>query len=225
MCGIACYLGNSKDQGLKFGNDARSLLKHRGPDDDGIYNDENVTLAHTRLSILDLSMSGHQPMSSSCGRYIIVYNGEIYNHIELRKKYLPNHRFTSHSDTETIIELFRLQKEKMLNEMVGMWAFVIYDKAEKRIFISRSRFGQKPLYIRRYGKSWLLASEIKPLISENERPAYDPTALVEYIALGNYGHLGINTFFRDIHHFPEGAYCWLACGEEKVVAKKILGAP
>jgi len=225
MCGIACYFGNNKDDGLKFGNNARSLLQHRGPDDNGIYNDDNVTLAHTRLSILELSALGHQPMVSSCGRYVIAYNGEIYNHLELRKKYLQKHVFRGHSDTETIIELFRVQKEKMLADMVGMWALIIYDKEEKKIFISRSRFGQKPLYVRRNGNSWLFSSEIKPLLLENEHPAYDATALVEYMALGNYGHLGVHTFFKYIHHFPEGSYCWLGHGQNSIEGIKFWELP
>src|SRR5579871_2051845 len=106
MCGIACYLGKNKEEGLRFSERAVALLCHRGPDDSGIYSDEDVTLSHTRLSILELSALGHQPMHSSCGRYVIVYNGEIYNHLELRKRYLANYNFRGHSDTETIIELF-----------------------------------------------------------------------------------------------------------------------
>jgi len=225
MCGIACYLGNNKEEGLKFGINARSLLQHRGPDDNGIFNSDNVTLAHTRLSILELSDLGHQPMSSNCGRYIIIYNGEIYNHLELRKKYLPNHHFKGHSDTETLIELFCIQKEKMLAEMVGMWALIIWDKEEKKIFISRDRFGQKPLYVRQLNKSWLLSSEIKPLLGKNECNDYDPTALVEYLALGNYGHLGVHTFFSNINQFPPGSYAWLLCDEQSIHDTKYWTLP
>jgi len=217
MCGIACYIGTSKDDGLKFGIRSKTLLRHRGPDDEGIYNDEQVTLAQTRLSIIDLTESGHQPMASSCGRYLLVYNGELYNHLELRKKYLAGHPFIGHSDTETIIELFRLQKEKMLTVMVGMWSIIIWDKETKKIFISRSRFGQKPLYVRRTGKSWLLSSEIKPLLAERESPSFDPTAVAEYLALGNYAHMGAHTFYQDIRQFPEGCYAWL-CHEDTAIA-------
>jgi asparagine synthase (glutamine-hydrolysing) len=216
MCGIACYLGNNKDEGLKFGINAGALLQHRGPDDNGIYNDDIITLSHTRLSILELSKLGHQPMSSSCGRYIIIFNGEIYNHLELRKQYLPGHEFRGHSDTETIIELFRVQKEKMLTDMVGMWAFIIWDKESKKIFISRDRYGQKPLYVRQTRNSWILASEIRPLLFENEHPPADATALVEYLALGNYGHLGVHTFYKDIQQFPEGCYAWLSNDQKNI---------
>ncbi len=225
MCGIACCLGSNKTEGLKFGNNALALLKHRGPDDNGIYNDDNITLAHTRLSILELSKLGHQPMNSSCGRYVIAYNGEIYNHLDLRKKFLPNHNFRGHSDTETIIELFRIQKEKMLEGMVGMWAILIWNKEAKKLFISRSRFGQKPLYVRRVGKTWLLSSEIKPLIAEKETLAFDTTAVVEYLALGNYGHLGVHTFFKDIQHFPVDTFAWLTEADEKISAKSYWTLP
>jgi asparagine synthase (glutamine-hydrolysing) len=98
----------------------------------------------------------------------------------------------------------------MQQEMVGMWAIIIWDKEAKKIFVSRSRLGQKPLYIMRAGKSWMLASEIRPLLANNETMAYDPTAVIEYLALGNYGHLGVHTFFRDIQQFPEGSYAWLS---------------
>jgi len=225
MCGIACYLGADKQEGLKFGNKADTLLQHRGPDDSGIYNDDHVTLLHRRLSILDLSPLGHQPMYSSCGRYIIIFNGEIYNHKDLRKKYLADYPFKGHSDTETIIELFRIQKEKMLENMVGMWALLIWDKEEKKLFISRDRYGQKPLFTRFINKSWLLASEIKPLLNENENQDFDPTAVVEYLALGNYGHLGIHTFFKDIQQFPQGSYAWLSQNQQHINPEKYWHLP
>jgi len=216
MCGIACYFGNNKNEGLEFGTNACHILQHRGPDDHGIFNDESITLTQTRLSILELSALGHQPMTSSCGRYVIIFNGEIYNHLELRKQYLSNHQFKGHSDTETIIELFRLQKEKMLMAMVGMWALVIWDKEEQKLFISRDRFGQKPLYLRRKNQAWMIASEIQPILGKNEHPECDATALVEYLALGNYGHLGDHTFFKDIRQFPEGCYAWLSKDEQDI---------
>ena len=225
MCGIACYLGGDKSKREQFSTRTISVLNHRGPDDNGIYTDDDVTLTHNRLSILELSELGHQPMYSSCGRYIIVFNGEIYNHLELRKRFLPNYPFKGHSDTETIIELFRLQKEQMLKEMVGMWSIIVWDKDEKRLFISRSRLGQKPLYVRYMDKSWLFASEIKPLLRENEKMAYDATAIVEYLALGNYGHLGAHTFFKDVQLFPEGSYAWVRPGDADLNAKGFWKLP
>ena len=225
MCGIAAYLGKSKEAGLRYAERAGGLLQHRGPDDIGIYNDEEATLLHRRLSIIDLSPMGHQPMESSCGRYCIVFNGEIYNHEELRDRYLPGLVFRGHSDTETIIELFRIMEEKMLDVMVGMWAIAIWDKRDKRMFISRDRYGQKPLYIRRKDGAWLLASEMKPLLADGEQAAYDTTAIVEYLALGNYGHLGEHTFFKYIQHFPQGSYAWLRSGDEQLKTRKYWELP
>ena len=216
MCGIACYLGGNKDEGLRFAARAQDLLEHRGPDDHGVYTDDGVALLHRRLSIVDLSASGHQPMVSSCGRYYMVFNGEIYNHADLRKKYLQGHAFRGHSDSETILELFRLQQERMLQEMVGMWAIIIWDTERKKIFISRDRYGQKPLYLRPRKGSWLLSSEMKPLLDPQEHPAYNATAVAEYIALGNYGHLGIHTFFKDIDQFPQGHYAWLSASDTSI---------
>ena len=220
MCGIAGYVGNNKDAGLKFATGACAIMEHRGPDDSGILNDDYVTLMHRRLSILELSALGHQPMVSSCGRYSIVFNGEIYNHLDLRRQYLPGYRFRGHSDTETIIELFRLQQEKMLADMVGMWAIAIWDKETRKLFVSRDRYGQKPIYVRRKDDAWMISSEMKPLLSKDEHPAYDPTALVEYLALGNYGHLGKHTFFKDIQHFPQGCYAWIANSDMRIDALK-----
>jgi asparagine synthase (glutamine-hydrolysing) len=225
MCGIAGYIGNNKEEGLRFATKASPLLQHRGPDDSGIFNDERVTLLHRRLSILDLSPSGHQPMASSCGRYTMVFNGEIYNHQALRRKYLGEHPFRGHSDTETIVELFRLKQEAMLTEMVGMWALIIWDKEQKKAFVSRDRYGQKPLYVRRTDNTWLLSSEVKPLLKEKEQTAYDATAVVEYLALGNYGHLGTHTFFRDIRQFPQGHYCWVSSEAQSIDPLKYWELP
>ncbi len=225
MCGIAGYIGYEGQTGDAFVKRAGPLLKHRGPDDTGTYLGEGVAMLHMRLSILELSELGHQPMFSSCGRYAIVFNGEIYNHNELRARFLPNHQFRGHSDTETIIELFRLQQEKMLHEMVGMWAIAIWDMQTKRMFLSRDRYGQKPLYIRRVQSSWMFASEMKPLIATHEQPVCNATALVEYIALGNYGHLGTHTFFRDIMQFPQGSYAWVSNADEKMLSKTYWQLP
>jgi len=225
MCGIACYLGSNKDEGLRFGQRAKALLHHRGPDSDGLYNHEQVTLAHTRLSILELTELGGQPMHSSCSRYTIIFNGEIYNHFDLRKKYLMEHHFRGHSDTETIVELFRLRQERMLEEMVGMWAIVIWDHETKKIFISRDRFGQKPIYIRRVRNAWKLASEIRPLLDEGTVNDYDPTAMAEFLALGNYGHLGVHTFLKDVQQFPEGSYTWLDSTQNSLQTKRYWEFP
>ncbi len=104
--------------------------------------------------------------------------------------------------------------------MVGMWSLIIWDKNTKKIFISRDRFGQKPLYARRVNNSWLFSSEIEPLLAENEHPLSDPTALIEYLALGNYGHLGAHTFFKEIRQFSPSCYAWLSSDDNDIDAQK-----
>lgn len=224
MCGIACYLGNSVEVGQRFINISKEKLIHRGPDDYGVFNDAGISFLHRRLSILELSDLGHQPMSSSNGRYTIVFNGEIYNHLDLRSKYLSGHKFRGHSDTETIIELFSLLKEKMLEEMIGMWAITIWDNEAKRLFITRDRYGQKPIYIRKGNNEWYFASEMKVLLDSMSN-AFDPLQLVEYIALGNYGHLGEHTFFHNIKHFPQGSYAWVDAHDSELNPKRYWYLP
>ncbi len=155
MCGIAGLIGWSgtdyelKDMEIKI----KSSLKHRGPDSKGHWSSKinKVHFFHTRLSILDLSSSGHQPMQSSCGRYIICFNGEIYNHLKLRqylKKIRNKINWKSNSDTETLIELISLLGlNKTLKKIRGMFAFSIFDKKTKKLNLIRDRFGEKPLYL------------------------------------------------------------------------------
>lgn len=140
-------------------------LQHRGPDDRGIWKDELCGLAHRRLSILDLSAAGKQPMTTESERYFIVYNGEIYNFIELREELqLLGYHFRSNTDTEVVLNAYIEWKEKCLDKFNGMWAFAIYDRYEKRLFLSRDRFGVKPLFYAKVGDGIAFASEMKALV-------------------------------------------------------------
>lgn len=217
MCGIAAIITSDSEVKNKFVEKSITCLRHRGPDQNGSYTDDHIALTHTRLSILDLTEAGRQPMKSSCGRYIIIFNGEIYNHRELRKKWLNRHDFKGHSDTETVVELFSLLKESMLSEMVGMWAIVIYDLSEKKVFITRDRYGQKPLYYRADPEVLRFSSELKPLLNERTKNPANVRMLSEYLAMGNYHHLGEETFFRDINQLLPSTYYWV-----DVLSKRIL---
>ena len=146
-------------------------IHHRGPDDGGMWLDEQqgVALGHRRLSILDLSPAGHQPMHSACRRFVIVFNGEVYNHLELRNQLeksnqMPNGGWHGHSDTETLLAyLAAWDIEKMLQATVGMFALAVWDKQEKSLTLARDRIGEKPLYYGWQNEAFLFGSELKAL--------------------------------------------------------------
>lgn len=146
-------------------------MKHRGPDATGIYEYKNLSLGHLRLSIQDLSESANQPMHDSKSRFTIVFNGEIYNHWELREKELNHYHFKTKSDTETIIALYEKHGEKCVEYLNGIFAFVIFDEQNETIFVARDHFGVKPLYYSITDSNFSCASEIKgllPLLNDNE---------------------------------------------------------
>lgn len=176
MCGIVGVVDTS-------GNDIEadmircmaSTMFHRGPDDDGVYisNSElkthnsklNIGLGHRRLSIIDLSSAGHQPMSNEDGTIWIVFNGEVYNFEELRSELLAKgHTFKSRTDTETIIHLYEEEQERCVKRLRGMFAFGIWDKTNQRLFLARDRVGKKPLYYTISGTTFIFASEIKAIL-------------------------------------------------------------
>ncbi|MGD0078504.1 MAG: asparagine synthase (glutamine-hydrolyzing) [Sedimentisphaerales bacterium] len=158
MCGIAGF--NWKDQSAIEA--MAEAMKHRGPDDRGSYLDDGVSLGHTRLSILDLSQKGHQPMRF--GNLVIVFNGEIYNFQEIRAELEPHgYKFLSGTDTEVILAAYHRWGEKCVEKFNGMWAFCIYDKDKRTLFVSRDRFGIKPVYYYFDGSRFIFASELKAI--------------------------------------------------------------
>ncbi len=165
MCGIAGFY-NSKGQGLDWQGcleRMKDVLIHRGPDDSGVWMDREagIGLAHRRLSILDLSPEGHQPMPSASGRFVIVFNGEIYNFEALRAQ-LPQTNWRGHSDTEVILEAIEhWGLEKAVSRFIGMFAFALWDRKERKLHLVRDRLGIKPLYYGWQGDSFLFASELK----------------------------------------------------------------
>lgn len=166
MCGIVGTWGQSSYTEEALGAAVRRMV-HRGPDDTGLWVDSTsgIALGHVRLSILDLSPAGHQPMFSACGRYVIVFNGEIYNHLELREQLgglAPAWR--GHSDTETLLACFSSWgMEKTLKTTVGMFAIALWDRHEGKLVLARDRLGEKPLYFGYIGGAFAFASELKAL--------------------------------------------------------------
>ncbi|MEZ5031448.1 MAG: asparagine synthase (glutamine-hydrolyzing) [Saprospiraceae bacterium] len=217
MCGIAAILTPVPDRQAGFLDRAIHLLQHRGPDGQGRWQDATVGLAHTRLAILDLSEAGAQPMRSDSGHYVITYNGEIYNHLELRQKHFQGRRWRGHADTETLLALFEKLGTAMFAELVGMWAMAIWDTEAQRLLISRDRYGQKPLYYRFYPEgSFALSSEIKSLLLPGQKNPVNPLMAAEYLALGNYGHLGEQTFFAEVEQLLPGHFAWVQAGDQSL---------
>jgi asparagine synthase (glutamine-hydrolysing) len=187
MCGIAGILlkdGSTPERDLLVA--MRDTMSHRGPDDAGIWIDGAVGLVHRRLAILDPSPAGHQPMGDPQGDVWIVYNGEQYNYPTLRA--LCEQRgiaLRSQSDTETLLHLWRLFGERMLDHLRGMFTFALYDRRTRVLFLARDRFGQKPLYYADLPDRFLFASELKALRADPAFPTdVDPQALRDYFAVG-----------------------------------------
>jgi len=177
MCGIAGIINfNNESVNPSSINKMMATMKHRGPDDNGTFINDNIGLGFVRLSILDLSRLGHQPMFDISGRYLIIHNGEVYNYIELRKDLeKKGYIFKSNTDTEVILYSFIEWGEDCLNYFNGMWAFCIYDLKRRTFFISRDRYGIKPLYYFIDNNKFIFCSEIKPilnLISNQTSPNY-----------------------------------------------------
>ena len=164
MCGITGYVGKS-DIGLL--KNMADQISHRGPDGDGYYIDSNngVHLAHRRLSILDIS-GGAQPMLNQDSSIIVVFNGEIYNHLDLRLELASRgYQFKSiNSDTEVLIHGYAEWGHNLVEKLNGMFAFCIYDKKNQQLFLARDRFGEKPLYFSYKSGSFAFGSEITPLL-------------------------------------------------------------
>lgn len=184
MCGIGGLLnfdGAKAPESVLRGMNA--LLRHRGPDDDGTYRDGPLGLAHTRLSILDTSDAGHQPMAFGDGRYWGVFNGEIYNFIEIRERLRGlGHRFRTETDTEVALAAYAEWGEDCLLEFNGMWGLAIWDRTEQSLFLSRDRFGVKPLFYRATKNQFAFASEMKGFLALPDfEPEFDPRSVVTSI--------------------------------------------
>ncbi|HUK60479.1 MAG TPA: asparagine synthase (glutamine-hydrolyzing) [Stellaceae bacterium] len=185
-------------------------LLHRGPDSEGYYTDGAVGLGHRRLSIIDLSPAGNQPMATPDGRYVLSYNGEIYNYLELKRELeAAGHVFRSRTDSEVLLHALAAWGEEAILRLNGIFAFALYDRAAGEILLARDRFGVKPLYWCERGDSFLFASEVKALLAHpGLAAALDPAGLVEYLTFQNF--LGERTLFKDVRLLPPG--CFLRLG-------------
>ena len=171
MCGIngIFHPNNSVPNSSSKIAEMNKTLAHRGSDDKGIYQDENISLGHQRLSIIDLSTDGHQPFISQDSNYVMVYNGELYNYKEVRSK-ITNYQFKTNTDTEVVLAAYIAFGEKCLEMFNGMFSFAVWDKQKLELFIARDRVGIKPLYYFQKGKTTIFSSELRALLASEEVP-------------------------------------------------------
>lgn len=203
MCGIAGIIGD-------FGTcqlDAMLLSQHhRGPDATGKYNDGNfAALGHNRLAIIDLTPQSNQPFLDPSGRYVLVFNGEIYNYIELKAELHGHYTFKTDSDTEVLLAAFIIYGNQCLQKLNGMFSFAIWDKQDKKLFAARDRFGVKPFFYSIKNNSFYFSSEIKALHAAGISRIPNEKVWASYFAYGSYGNLD-ETFWEDILQLPGGYF-------------------
>lgn len=215
MCGIAGFV---RGAGVAHPDDGRilrqmaHLIRRRGPDGEGVFAGPGVGLAHRRLAVIDLSDAASQPMTSADRRYVITYNGEIYNHVEVRRELeAAGARFSTSSDTEVILSAFAKWGEEALARLNGMFAFAIWDNLERRLFLARDRIGKKPLHYAQIGGDFLFASEIKSMCAW---PAFRRTP--NYLAIHHYLSFQYVpaplTAFDGVFKLDPGSLAWLRPG-------------
>lgn len=211
MCGIVGYWRRRGKAEAEICERMALQIKHRGPDDSGVWLDEKegLGLAHRRLSVIDLSSAGQQPMSSPCGRFTLVYNGEIYNHLEIRMNLEQKGRdfdWRGYSDTETLLAALSFWGvEVTLKLLNGMFAFAFWDRAERLLYLARDRMGEKPLYYGRSGRSFLFGSELKAFtVHPDWHGEVDRDALTLYL---RYNYVPCPwSIYRGINKLPPAHY-------------------
>ncbi|NDP26027.1 MAG: asparagine synthase (glutamine-hydrolyzing) [Flavobacterium sp.] len=199
MCGIngILHLQSQKKVDELILTKMRDSLEHRGPDDKGLFIENNIGLGHRRLTVLDVSAAGHQPFISDDGRYVMVYNGEIYNFKDFYPELKSNgFNIKTSSDTEVLLKLFQLYGLKMLHRLNGMFAFVIWDKKERKLTAVRDRMGVKPLYYSFYNETFYFGSEQKALFTAGVPLKTAKDGMEEYIF--NRFVAGENTLYENI---------------------------
>lgn len=193
--------------------------KHRGPNDEGTFLHQSMGFGFVRLSILDLSSAGHQPMQNADQRYTIVFNGEIYNYIELREELKGlGIEFFTQTDTEVLLKMYIQYGRNCLNKLNGMFAFAVHDKENNELFIARDRFGVKPLYYYKDGRQFIFASEIPPILAVyGKKNEVNDQQLFDYLAFNRTDHTE-DTFFRGIKKLQHG-HCLRIKGNNVVVER------
>lgn len=214
MCGISGII-NFQENSVSE-PDIRAMMrsmKHRGPNDEGFFAEEHVGLGFVRLSILDLTPSGHQPMFSHDGRYVMVFNGEIFNYIELKEELRKKgHTFKTQTDSEVLLTAFMEWGEHCLHRFNGMWAVVIYDRKEKKVFAARDRYGIKPFYYYSDDQQFIFASEIPPILKIlKSKPSPNYQAIFDFLVFNRTDQTE-HTFFSEVKKLQHGCQLEVANG-------------
>jgi asparagine synthase (glutamine-hydrolysing) len=218
MCGVAGIFDHQQDISVDALKRMRDVLVHRGPDDQGLYAEQGVGLAHTRLSIIELSEKGHQPMMDPSGRYVVVYNGEIYNYKAIRAELETlGHGFQTGSDTEVVLKSYIQWGAKCLDRFRGMFALAIFDKIQKELFLARDRFGIKPLYYYSNVDKFIFGSEIKAILASGMiDKKIDPQGVFSFLSLGYV--LPPSTIYEGIKVLEAGHCLKVSCkGQQDVL--------
>ena len=216
MCGIAGFLGEGSPQVLQNMIDS---IRHRGPDDQSVFYENQVGLAHARLSILDLREEGNQPMFSEDKQHAIVYNGEVFNFVELKKELQKTHNisFKTTTDTEVLLYLYKCYEDSFVERLNGMFAFAIYDFAKNEMILARDRMGQKPLYYAETSDLFVFSSEIKAITQHpGVRKELNLSALNQYLTF-DYVPFP-NSIYEGIYKLEPG--CFLKVQKDKIIKKK-----
>jgi asparagine synthase (glutamine-hydrolysing) len=215
MCGIVGIIDLYKKASVEKLTEMSSVMSHRGPDEEGYHVDGHVALGHRRLSIIDLE-SGKQPMSNEDGTIWITYNGEIYNFPEIKKELIEKgHHFKTRSDTETIIHAYEEYGIQCLEKIRGMFAFGIWDKKKRELFLARDRLGKKPLYYYIENNKFVFASEIKAILQDNRvKRELNSVALADYLT---YNYIPFpNTIFKNIFKLKPAHFCIVKIRNEAI---------
>lgn len=210
MCGFVGFTNNIDDSN-KVINDMMDRIRHRGPDSDGVYIDDGIALGFRRLSIIDISSTGDQPILNEDGSKVLLFNGEIYNFQGLREKLIAaGHKFKTKTDSEVLLHGYEEYGKSLLNMLRGMFAFVIWDKNKKELFGARDFFGIKPLYYAQMNGAFMFGSEIKSFIAH---PLFkielNENTLENYLTF-QYSPT-TETFFKGVYKLP-AAHCFKYCG-------------
>jgi asparagine synthase (glutamine-hydrolysing) len=226
MCGIVgIFHSDGRPASLVALKAMTDIIAHRGPDGEGHYRDGPIGLGHRRLSIIDLSDAARQPMITRDGRYVITYNGEIYNFQELKADLSARgHLFHSNGDSEVLLAAFAEWGLRALEKLNGMFAFGVWDKIQQRLTLARDRFGVKPLYYTFFNNTLLFASEIKAFRGVPEfQSKMNVSGLAEYLTFQNF--FSDETLFKGVKLLPAGCYMEISAGNRdfSIYAHEFLG--